>query len=200
MRLAVMVGAKGRGSNMRAILRACNSGRLDAECGVVIAPSEDVAAVETARQMDAEVAVISPDESGYAEALLNILELERVDLLCLAGVTRLLPREVVMAMPRRILNIHPALLPKFGGKGMYGLRVHQAVIDAGERVSGCTVHYVTEEYDEGDILLQMTCQVESGETAESLAEKVLALEHECYVKAIQMWIAHRYSSGRNASL
>ncbi len=200
MRLAVMVGAKGRGSNMSAILRACSSGRLDAECGVVIAPSKNVPAIETASEMNAEVAVISPDESAYADALLNILELERVDLLCLAGVTRLLPREVVRAMPRRILNIHPALLPKFGGKGMYGLRVHQAVIDAGERVSGCTVHYVTEEYDEGEILLQMTCPLDTAETAETLAAKVLALEHECYVKAIQMWIAHRYSRGRNASL
>ncbi|MCW5946454.1 MAG: phosphoribosylglycinamide formyltransferase [Fimbriimonadales bacterium] len=200
MRLAIMVGAKGRGSNMQAILRACKSGRLDAECGVVIAPREDVPAVSIAREMGAEVAVISPDESHYAEALLDILELERVDLLCLAGLTRLLPVEVVRAMPGRILNIHPALLPRHGGKGMYGLRVHQAVLDAGDKVSGCTVHYVTEEYDEGDILLQMTCPVEEDDTAETLAARVLELEHECYVKAIQMWIAHRYGIGRNASL
>lgn len=199
MRLAIMVGAKGRGSNMKAILQACISGRLDAECGVVIAPKESIPAVQTARELGAEVAILSPDEPGYTEALIDILRLERIDLLCLAGYTRLLPAEVVKAMPNRILNIHPALLPKYGGKGMYGMKVHEAVIASGDKISGCTVHYVNENYDEGEILLQMTCAVNPDDTPESLAARVLELEHECYVKAIQMWIAHRYGAGRNAS-
>jgi phosphoribosylglycinamide formyltransferase-1 len=188
VRIAILVGSKGRGSNMKAILDACKTGRLPAEPALVIAPREDIPAVQIAREEGVEVAILNPSHPLFAQELLCLLQAERVDLLCLAGFMRLLPEEVVKAMPNRILNIHPALLPKFGGKGMYGMHVHEAVIKAGETESGCTVHYVNERYDEGKILLQKKCPVLPDDTPESLAARILPLEHECYVEAIKLWI------------
>jgi formyltetrahydrofolate-dependent phosphoribosylglycinamide formyltransferase len=188
VRIAILVGSKGRGSNMKAILDACKTGRLPAEPALVIAPREDIPAVQIARDEGVEVAILNPSHPLFAQELLCLLQAERVDLLCLAGFMRLLPEEVVKAMPNRILNIHPALLPKFGGKGMYGMHVHEAVIKAGETESGCTVHYVNERYDEGKILLQKKCPVLPDDTPESLAARILPLEHECYVEAIKLWI------------
>ncbi|MGI8924757.1 MAG: phosphoribosylglycinamide formyltransferase [Fimbriimonadales bacterium] len=200
MNLAVLVGSKGRGSNMRALLTACKSGRIPAAGALVIAPSEEIPAVGIAHALNADVALIHPADSHFGEDLLAILDAENIDLLCLAGYMRLLPDRVVRNLEGRILNIHPALLPKYGGKGMYGMRVHQAVIDAGDRESGCSVHYVTEKYDEGDVLLQKKCPVEPEDTADTLAARVLAIEHQCYVEAVRKWIReHRYA-GRNASL
>ena len=185
---------------MRALLGACKSGRIPATGALVIAPSQDIPAVSIAHDLNADVAIIHPTDSHSGEDLLAILDAEDIDLLCLAGYMRLLPDRVVRKLEGRILNIHPALLPKYGGKGMYGMRVHQAVIDAGDPESGCSVHYVTEKYDEGKVLLQRKCPVESDDTPETVAARVLALEHECYVEAVRKWIReHRYA-GRNASL
>lgn len=186
MRIAILVGTKGRGSNMLSLLEACESGHIPADFALVIAPSESSPAVSAARERRARVAII--DGEDFHERLLQLLRDEKVDLLCLAGYMKLLPSEIVRAMHKRILNIHPALLPKYGGKGMYGMKVHEAVIAAGEKESGCTVHYVDEEYDEGDILLQMKTAVLSNDTAESLAARVLELEHKCYVEAVRLWM------------
>src|SRR5437870_808935 len=154
MRLAILVGSKGRGSNMKAILSACRSGHIYAKGALVIAPLQDLPAVASAIELGAEVAILNPEDPHFGEELLAILAAEKIDLLCLAGYMRLLPKKVVKALENRILNIHPALLPKYGGKGMYGPRLHEAVIASGDKESGCTVHYVNENYDEGDILLQ----------------------------------------------
>lgn len=197
-RIAVLVGKKGRGSNMEAIVRACNEGRLPMEVACVIAPSMEAPALERARSLNVPVSVIEAEDERFADELLAVLQQERVDLLCLAGYMRLLPAKVVRAMPNRILNIHPALLPKFGGKGMYGMRVHEAVLASGETETGATVHFVNERYDEGTILLQKRVPVEQGDTPESLAARVLPVEHETYVEAIRMW-CERYGGGRNAS-
>lgn len=171
---------------MLSLLEACESGHIPADFALVIAPSESSPAVSAARERRARVAII--DGEDFHERLLQLLRDEKVDLLCLAGYMKLLPSEIVRAMHKRILNIHPALLPKYGGKGMYGMKVHEAVIAAGEKESGCTVHYVDEEYDEGDILLQMKTAVLSNDTAESLAARVLELEHKCYVEAVRLWM------------
>lgn len=178
-----MVGAQGRGSNMRAIAEACQSGELPATVEVVVAPKAESQAVETAQSLGLRVQVVSPKEEDYAQRLLQALD--GCDWICLAGFMRLLPTEVLSAFPNRILNIHPALLPKFGGKGMYGMHVHEAVIAAGEVESGVTIHYVSEQYDEGEILLQLRCEVRPEDTAESLAARVLALEHRAYVLALR---------------
>ncbi len=110
---------------------------------------------------------------------------EKIDLIVCAGFLWKIPDNILHAFPNKIVNIHPALLPKFGGKGMYGLSVHKAVIETGEKESGITVHYLNEHYDEGEIILQKKCEVKKEDTPESLAQKVRMLEHEWYPKIIE---------------
>lgn len=113
------------------------------------------------------------------------LTAQRIDLIVLAGFMQLIPADLVRAFPRRIVNIHPALLPKFGGKGMYGDRVHAAVIAAGECESGITIHYVNEHYDEGEHLAQFRCPVEPGDSAMTLAQRIHTLEHAHYPVVVE---------------
>jgi phosphoribosylglycinamide formyltransferase-1 len=170
---------------MAALAKACASGDLPAEVVAVVAPSPDLPAVEAAKGLGLQVVALSSATEDYPNQLLKALQVREAEFICLAGYLRLLPAEVLQTFPNRILNIHPSLLPKFGGQGMYGLRVHEAVLAAGEKVSGCTVHLVSERYDEGQVLLQMTCPVEPGDSKESLAARVLALEHVAYPKALK---------------
>ncbi len=125
-----------------------------------------------------------PSEEAFVQAMLFELEKRQVDLILLAGYMKRVPKAVVERYPKRILNIHPALLPKFGGQGMYGLNVHRAVIDAKEKESGATVHFVSENYDEGEIIIQRKVAVTPDDTPESLAAKVLEVEHQIYVEAL----------------
>ncbi len=180
-RIAVMVGPKGRGSNMLALIRAGKEGRMPACVEVVIAPTHSAPAVQTAQDEKVRVAIVEPGDD-YGARLLDAMEGCRY--VCLAGFLRLLPEEVLRAFPDRVLNIHPALLPDFGGKGMYGARVHEGVIAAGAKESGCTVHLVNERYDDGRILLQKRLEVAPDDTPESLAARVLELEHQAYPEAL----------------
>ena len=127
--------------------------------------------------------------------LLRELQEQGIDLLVLAGFMRLIPKEIVAAYPQRILNIHPALLPKYGGKGMYGMHVHRDVIAAGERESGITIHYVNEHYDEGEHLFQATCPVLADDTPEHLAERIHSLEHQHYPRVVEL-VVGEMASGR----
>ena len=178
-----MVGPKGRGSNMAALAAACATGMIDAEIAVVIAPKEGSPALDRANELGLKTAVVEPGED-FGERLLAAFE--GCQVVCLAGFLRLLPAEVLAAFPDRVLNIHPALLPKFGGKGMYGHHVHEAVLAAGETESGCTVHLVNEKYDEGRILVQKRCPVHPEDTPDTLAARVLELEHEAYPEALNL--------------
>ena len=119
--------------------------------------------------------------SGYLEELKSY----KIDFIVLAGFLWKIPKTLINAFPGKIINIHPALLPSFGGKGMYGDAVHKAVIEAGEKQSGITIHYVDEKYDHGKIIFQSTCPVNENETAESLAEKIHAMEHKYYPAEIE---------------
>lgn len=179
--VAILIGAKGRGSNMRALIQSCMNGEVAAEVRVVVSPSSDSPGALAAESMGVAVATVVPGDN-YGDRILKAVN--GCDWICLAGFTRLLPINVVHAYEHRILNIHPALLPHYGGKGMYGRHVHEAVIEAGERESGCTVHWVSEAYDEGAIIHQETCPVFPADTAEMLAERVLALEHQAYPRAL----------------
>ena len=114
--------------------------------------------------------------------------LEGVDYIVLAGFLWLIPAYLIQAFPEKIINIHPSLLPKYGGKGMYGARVHEAVVEAGEQESGITIHLVNEEYDKGKVLFQAKCSLETGETPDSLAEKIHALEYEHFPRVIEEYI------------
>ncbi|WP_420384885.1 phosphoribosylglycinamide formyltransferase [Roseivirga sp.] len=119
------------------------------------------------------------------EVIIDILKHEQVDFIVLAGFMLLIPGQLVSAFPNRIFNIHPALLPKYGGQGMYGMNVHKAVKAAGETESGLTIHFVNEAYDEGQILFQEKCQLDSTDSAEDIAAKVLKLEHKNYPKVVE---------------
>lgn len=120
--------------------------------------------------------------------VLRELQGQRIDVLVLAGFLRLIPAEMVMAFPKRIVNIHPALLPKYGGKGMYGNRVHEAVIANHDKESGITIHLVNDRYDEGEHLLQVTCPVLQNDTAATLAKRIHALEHAHYPAAVEQLV------------
>ncbi len=192
MRIAILVSGKARGSNMQAIIEACQQGVIpNSEVVAVIGTRDEAPALEKARTFGIPTSVVNPkefpDEETYGDALLWVLGKVQPDLICLAGYVRLLPKQVVEAYPNRILNIHPALLPQFGGKGMYGMRVHEAVIASGAKVSGCTVHLVDENYDTGPIVLQRTVEVLPDDTPETLAQRLLPIEHATYVEAIRLF-------------
>ena len=171
---------------MEALIRQC-TGDHPARIKTVISPVGDSPGLQTARTLGVKTEVVpyEPD-SDYSARLLGALE--GVEWLCLAGYLRLLPVPVLQHFGPRVLNIHPALLPKFGGRGMYGLHVHGAVLQAGETESGCTVHYVSEKYDEGAILLQERVPVLPDDSPETLAQRVLKAEHHTYARALEIAI------------
>jgi formyltetrahydrofolate-dependent phosphoribosylglycinamide formyltransferase len=190
--IAVMVSGTGRGSNLGALLAACESGEIAGRIAVVIGTRADAPALERAHAASVPTVVISPrkyanNETGYGEVLLRALTRRDVGLICLAGYMRKLPPAVVSAYRGRIMNIHPALLPLFGGQGMYQEHVHQAVLESGMRVSGCTVHLVDEQYDTGPIVVQRTVPVFDSDTPETLAARILPEEHRAYVQAVQLF-------------
>jgi formyltetrahydrofolate-dependent phosphoribosylglycinamide formyltransferase len=190
--IAAMVSGQGRGSNVAALMNACAHEDIGCRIGVVIGTRADSPAIERARAGGANVSIVSPrkyenDEPGYGQALLRILEKHGVGLICLAGYMRKLPLSVLSEYAGKVMNIHPALLPFFGGQGMYGERVHQAVLESGMKVSGCTVHFVDEEYDTGPIILQSTVPVLDDDTPATLGQRVLVEEHATYIRAVKLF-------------
>ncbi len=177
------------GSNMQAIIDACKAGRLNANPAVVISNNGDSRALERAATEGIPGYYLSskthPEPNDLDQAILAALMLHRVDIVALAGYMKKLGPKTLACFKGRILNIHPALLPKFGGQGMYGIRVHEAVLAAGEKESGVTVHLVDEEYDRGPILAQTRVPVMPGDTPEKLAERVLVQEHILYPATLQ---------------
>ena len=194
IRIAILVSGHGRGSNMAAIIDACQRGEVDGQVVLVIGTRREAPALQRATEKGVPTCVISPrnlTEEEYAHRLLHALSEAKADLVCLAGYMRLLPTPVVQAYAGRVMNIHPALLPLFGGKGMYGEHVHRAVLESGVKVSGCTVHFVDEHYDTGPIIVQRCVPVEEEDTWETLAARVLAQEHQAYVQAVQLFAQGR---------
>jgi formyltetrahydrofolate-dependent phosphoribosylglycinamide formyltransferase len=181
MTMRVAVAVSGRGSNLEALLRALGD---DAPARVVLVVSNraDAAALARAREHGVPAEVLS--QPADATEWLDRLEHHRVDLLVLAGYLKLVPAAVIARYRDRILNVHPALLPAFGGRGMYGHRVHEAVLASGARESGATVHLVDEVYDRGRILAQGRVPVLPGDTAETLAARVLSVEHRLLPAAV----------------
>lgn len=186
LRLAVLVGTRGRGSNLMALHQAIKDGRLDAHISLVVGSKPDAPALIRAQEAGLQTVVADPKSAIYADQLLAYCTESGVTAVALAGFLRRLPSPVVSAFRHRIVNIHPALLPSFGGKGMYGHHVHEAVLAFGAKVSGCTAHLVDEEYDTGPVLVQKTVPVEEGDTAETLAARILPREHEAFVEALQL--------------
>ena len=185
--------ASHNGTNMRAVVAACRDGRLKAEPALLISNNRDSAALAWAAHNGVAGVHISATSTGSDEsadaAIAQALRIQRVDVVILAGYMRKLGPRTLAAFPRRILNAHPALLPKFGGQGMYGSRVHAAVLDAGEAETGVTIHLVDEVYDHGARLAQATVPVLPGDTAETLAVRVQAREQELFPEVLRRIIA-----------
>ncbi len=168
--------ASGNGTNAENLIRYFKS-RKTAVVTAVFTNNPKAGVVERARKLSVPVIVVSRSDFNPPENLLRKLNALKPDLMVLAGFLWMIPAEVIRQYPRQIVNIHPALLPAYGGKGMYGRRVHEAVLAAGEKKSGITIHYVNELYDEGQIIFQAETGIARGETPESLAEKVHRLEY-----------------------
>ena len=184
MTLSVLVS--GGGKTLQNLFDRIADGRLNARVGVVIASRVDAFGLERARQAGVPAYVVSrrdhADVAAFSAAVFDLCRAHSVGLVCLAGWLQLL--KIPYDQAGRVINIHPALLPKFGGRGMFGRHVHEAVLAAGETESGCTVHYVDNEYDSGPVILRKTCPVRPGDTATLLAERVFATEREAYPEAI----------------
>jgi formyltetrahydrofolate-dependent phosphoribosylglycinamide formyltransferase len=174
MTMRIAVAISGRGSNLEALLRALEPG-APAAVVLVLSDRADAVGLARARERGIPAEVISQPEDG--DEWLTLIRNAQADLVVLAGYVKLVPAPVIAAYRGRIINIHPALLPDFGGKGMYGSRVHQAVLASGVRETGATVHLVDEVYDRGAVLAQARVPVLPGDTPERLAERVLEVEH-----------------------
>ena len=183
------VMASGGGSNFKAIIERIGEGDLEAQCKFLITNNGGCGAVHHAEEYGIPVYHISgkthPDPEAYNAAMLEVLNKYDVDLLILAGYMKALPLCMLKRLPDRILNIHPSLLPKFGGKGFWGHHVHEAVLAAHETESGPTVHLVSEEIDRGRILAQTKVPVMPDDDADTLAARVLVQEHALYWKTIK---------------
>ena len=196
-KISVMVS--GGGSNLQAIIDNIENGKLqNAEIVQVISSREDAFALERASRAGIKGVVISkeafPDSDELAKELIKALENAGTDIVVLAGYMSILHEDVIKKYHGRMINIHPSLLPKFGGKGFYGMKVHEAVIAAGEKVSGATVHFVEYEIDTGEIILQREVPVKEGDDAETLAKRVLEVEHVIYTEALQKVISSHFGN------
>jgi len=204
--LQVAVLGSGRGSNFQAILSAIQRGDVsNVRVRVVISNNSGAGILEIALANAIPAVHVSqrmfPDEEVFVETLLETLQQYDVNFIVLAGYMKQLHPRVIDAFRDRIINIHPALLPKYGGKGMYGMHVHEAVVAQNERVSGATVHLVDEEFDHGAIVLQKQIPIEPGDTAQGVAAKVLQVEHEIYPQALRLFAEGRISvTGRTVTV
>ena len=191
----IAVFASGRGSNFQAILDAIQKGFLPARVCAVVSNNSAAGALVTARTQNIPAFHLSqkqfPSEDAFSKSLLSLLQDHDVQLIALAGYLKRLSPSVIERYRNKITNVHPALLPSFGGPGMYGHHVHDAVIAAGVKVSGATVHLVDEAYDRGPIVLQKAVEVLPNDDALSLAATVLRIEHEIYPLALKAFAENR---------
>ncbi|MDL2231600.1 phosphoribosylglycinamide formyltransferase [Porphyromonadaceae bacterium OttesenSCG-928-L07] len=180
----IAIFASGSGSNAENIISFFQDSP-DITVDSVYCNVPDAYVLERAKKWNIPAHIFTREELKTPEKVLKQLQESEVDYIVLAGFLWLIPSFMTAVFPNRIINIHPALLPQYGGKGMYGMNVHRAVIEAGEKQSGITIHYVNEQYDKGDIIFQATCKIETGDTPEMLAEKIHELEYAHFPQIIQ---------------
>jgi len=180
----IAVFASGTGSNARRLMEHFHhSGK--ARIVLLVCNKAGAPVLQTAKDFGIETLLLSRESFYESDVVIKTLQEKSIDLIVLAGFLWLLPADLVKAFPQRIVNIHPALLPKFGGKGMYGMHVHKAVVAAGEKESGITIHFVDEHYDEGEHIAQFRCPVLPGDTPETLAKRVQELEHAHFAETVE---------------
>lgn len=180
----IAVLASGSGSNAQNIMEYFK-GKPSVKVEVILSNKKDAYVLERAKNFDVPSYVFDREDFYNTDKVLTILKEHQIDLIVLAGFLWLVPDNLLKTYPNRIINIHPALLPKYGGKGMYGDKVHQAVVENKESESGITIHYINERYDEGDIIFQARCKVEPTDSATDVASKVHALEYEHFPRVIE---------------
>ena len=180
----IAIFASGTGSNARKIIDYF-AAHSQIQVAIVLTNNPKALVTEAARQSGIPVAVFTREEFYQSDQVLETLQQHQIQWVILAGFLWLVPDNLTQHYSNRMINIHPALLPKFGGKGMYGMRVHQAVVENKETLTGITIHLVNEKYDEGEVLFQASCAVEPGDTAEEVAHKVQLLEHMHFPEVIE---------------
>jgi phosphoribosylglycinamide formyltransferase 1 len=187
----IAIFASGGGSNAEVIIKTLPAllpeKNTDANIALIVTNNAKAAVLHIAAQNNIAAEIIdvkNKTEEELSVSYLDILTKHNIHFIVLAGYLKKIPTHVIKAFPQKIINIHPALLPAYGGAGMYGMRVHEAVVSAGEKQSGITIHFVDEVYDHGEIIFQAICDLEQGETAEQLSKKVQGLEHAHYSKVI----------------
>ena len=197
----IAVFASGTGSNFKNILEKTIEGLIPAKIVILVTDNHNAGAIQIARDHNIPVRVFSKNDFLNREDLnvqmLNSLKEYSVQYIVLAGYLKLIGANIVKEFNNKILNIHPALLPSFGGKGMYGEYVHQAVFDQGVKVSGATVHLVNEIYDAGSIVLQKAISIEGLDSPKEIAREVLKIEHEIYPNAVKLLVENRLKINEN---
>lgn len=188
MSIKIALFASESGSNAENIIKYFQDRKI-ANVELVLSNKATAYVIERAKKFDVPYVVFSKEELNDTDFILPILRKHKIDFVVLAGFLLKVPSYLIAAFPNRIINIHPALLPKYGGKGMYGDRVHQAVVAAGETESGISIHYVNENYDEGNIIFQAKCKVEPSDGANDVAEKVHNLEYAHFPQVIEQVIS-----------
>ena len=199
MNLCVL--ASGWGSNLSSIIHSRKTGKISSDIVLVISNNSASNALNIARENQIPAVHLSAkqfsSEAEYENRFFELLKQYKVDMIILAGYMKMIPVRIVKEYKNRILNIHPALIPSFCGKGLYGLKVHEAVLEYGAKVTGVTIHLVDEEYDTGPIVIQRTVPVNDNDTAETLQKRVLEVEHEIYPEAIKLFETKKFNiSGR----
>ncbi len=187
--VSVAIFASGAGSNAEKVIEQsfflANKGTANYTIDLIVCNKPGAGVLDIAAKNNIETIVINKEEFFKGDAYINHLQEKGIEFIVLAGFLWKIPVSLIRAYPNKIINIHPALLPKYGGRGMYGSKVHEAVIAADEKESGISVHYVDEHYDHGEIIFQARCGINEQETPESLAEKIHLLEHKHYPEVIQ---------------
>ncbi len=180
----IAIFASGNGTNAERIIKHFINNESISVSGIY-SNNENAFVLTRAKNLNVPTMVFNRKMFYESEVVVDQLKKDKTDLIVLAGFLWLVPGNILKMYKNRIVNIHPALLPKYGGKGMYGSRVHEAVIEAGEKESGITIHYVNEKYDDGKIIFQAKCTVNKDDTPESLASKIHKLEHRHYPEVIE---------------
>ena len=191
----IAVFASGGGSNLRAIHNHILSGNIPGEIVLIVSNNPNCGAITYGEENLIHIFIVNktryPIPNTLEFTLFQALSNSDVDLICLAGYMKMLPQNIVQKYKNKILNIHPALLPNFGGKGYYGMKVHEAVLKSGAEYSGATVHFVDEKYDHGPIIAQRKVKILDTDTVEALAERVLKVEHELYPEVVKAFCENR---------
>lgn len=189
MKKRIVIFASGNGTNAENIIKYFQRTQF-AEVVLVLSNKKDAKVLERAEKLNVEAVSFKNDELFSKEGVLEILKTSEPDLIVLAGFLLKFPEIIIKEFPNKVINIHPALLPKYGGKGMYGNFVHESVLKNGEEETGITIHYINEDYDEGVIISQKKVKLSKTETSETIAKKVHDLEYEWFPKVLEEVIKH----------